>query len=199
MLADMPTPSSRTSLHSQSSSGGGYNHVSTGGTNPNGIGPMQSLASMPSIVRPVGWEYLPDGGMTLVYHDDPPSLTVQEAFLPDAPPLIVPRLFKNLAGALPSPTLPTKLRTQSDLIKILSVFSAVVEVLAVAHSSGITHNNINTFSILVVCKEGGAVQGRLGGWHLASRLEREELGRGAGGAMLRGESGLPWTDAGRAD
>jgi osomolarity two-component system sensor histidine kinase CHK1 len=35
------------------------------------------------------------------------------------------------------------------------------------------------------------IQGKLGGWHLASRLERQELGRSAGGAMLRGENPAP--------
>ncbi|KAG0127843.1 hypothetical protein HOY82DRAFT_490020 [Tuber indicum] len=88
-----------------------------------------------------------------------------------------------------------KPRTQSDLIKILSVFSDVVHILAVAHQAGITHNNVNTHSIIVTKnpKTTGAgvpVLGKLGGWHLASRLEREDPGR-AEGTMLRGLNPAP--------
>ncbi|KAF8242428.1 hypothetical protein K440DRAFT_616998 [Wilcoxina mikolae CBS 423.85] len=59
-------------------------------------------------------------------------MTLEEAFLvsssgtpprdPQAPPTAKPR-------------------TQSDLIRILSVFSEVVAVLDTAHKSGVTHNN----------------------------------------------------------
>ncbi|TGZ80051.1 hypothetical protein EX30DRAFT_308148 [Ascodesmis nigricans] len=127
--------------------------------------------------------------MTLVYADDDGYQTVQEVFLPSN--------FPRIPGATPETEYPAqqppaKPRTQSDLIKILQVLSDVVNVLEVAHHSGITHNNVNTFSIIAVAaKNGERIRGKLGGWHLASKLEREEMGRVAGGAILRGENPAP--------
>lgn len=203
LLSHGLSSSSRSSIHSQSSSTG------TNGTNPaiqggptifpsNASSVTYNLTSLPYIVRPFAWEYLPDGGMALVYCDECTHMTVREMFLPDIRPLTLG--INNLEG-LRSPSRPVaKPRTQSDLIKILSVFSSVVHVLSVAHKAGITHNNVNTFSILVVKNPSGnapkhsaanSIMGKLGGWHLASRLEREDPGRGTDGSMLRGQNPAP--------
>ncbi|KAA8904409.1 hypothetical protein FN846DRAFT_779701 [Sphaerosporella brunnea] len=124
-------------------------------------------------------------------------MTVREAFLPDGHhgnkrPHIIGTAPPQSPGCSTRVMPTAKPRTQSDLVKILTVFSSVVAVLDCAHRSGVTHNNINTFSILVTRASNSAgIHGKLGGWHLASRLERQELGRGAGGAMLRGENPAP--------
>jgi osomolarity two-component system sensor histidine kinase CHK1 len=179
LLSEVPAPSSKVSHQSVSS----MDYASSAGLNYR----TATIASMATVVRPTAWDYLEGGGLTLVYPDEAGHLTVREAFLPDIRP--------HILGTSPdcSETAPTaKPRTQSDIIKILTVFSAVVNVLSVAHRSGITHNNINTFSIVVTDPASSSkIQGKLGGWHLASRLEREELGRSAGGAMLRGENPAP--------
>lgn len=138
--------------------------------------------------------------MSLIYCDEANHATVREMFLPDTP-----LTLEFYAEGLRSPSRPVaKPRTQSDLIKILSVFSNVVHVLSVAHRAGITHNNVNTSSILVVKPPvnktiqspkshsiATSVMGKLGGWHLASRLEREDPGRGTDGSMLRGQNPAP--------
>ncbi|KAI5781237.1 hypothetical protein EDC01DRAFT_779090 [Geopyxis carbonaria] len=202
MFSDIATPNSRTSIRSTSSQSVSGSVDGYMGDISNSVHNVTSaigkLVEMVTITRPFGWDYLPDGGMTLIYEDEPQHLTVHEAFLPGIEPHIpgtTPPTSDFRSTPIPKP------RTQSDLIKILTVFSNVVNVLAVAHQAGITHNNINTFSILVVNSTGSAssssstssatIQGKLGGWHLASRLEREELGRVAGGAMLRGENPAP--------
>lgn len=192
MLAEPPTPSSRTS-HNSAVSPGGASGSAEGGYISGGLSiagippPPQTLQSLTSIVRPYAWDYLENGGMTLVYADDEGHQTVQEAFLPNT--------YPRIPGATPETETqppPAKPRTQSDLIKILHVISDIVSVLEVAHNSGVTHNNVNTFSIIVVGgKNGERMRGKLGGWHLASKLEREEMGRAAGGAMLRGENPAP--------
>lgn len=142
--------------------------------------------------------------MALIYCDEPLHMTVREMFLPDIQPLPIGISTDGLRSPTRSVAKP---RTQGDLIKILSVFSNVVQVLSVAHRSGITHNNLNTFSILVVKNTGvkppvkpsqtsknsvaNSIMGKLGGWHLASRLEREDPGRGTDGSMLRGQNPAP--------
>lgn len=131
--------------------------------------------------------------MTLVYNDESKHLTAREMFLPDNLPLYV-GVSGQAISTPPSPTV-AKPRTQSDLIKILSVVSDVVHVLSVAHRAGITHGNVNTHSILVTkttqsTRAGAPMLGKLGGWHLASRLEREDPGR-AEGTMLRGLNPAP--------
>ncbi|KAF8445245.1 hypothetical protein BDZ91DRAFT_753889 [Kalaharituber pfeilii] len=143
-----------------------------------------SLHVLPGVVRPIAWDYLPDGGMTLVYEDDATIPNVREAFLPDNKPIklingetlngATPKIRQQLHAA-------AKPRTKADIIKILTVISSVVSVLSDAHRLGITHNNINSFSILV-SKSG---KGRLSGWHLASRLEREEATRSTGQSLIK--------------
>ena len=137
----------------------------------NGFLSSATLANMPDVIRPCAWEYLPDGGLTLVYLDEPPLMTLEEAFLvspssssssPSSPPP-PPSASSASSASLSSPAaLPTaKPRTQSDLIRILTVFSEVVNVLDCAHQSGITHNNsmfptslcleqVTTFSFLLL-------------------------------------------------
>jgi osomolarity two-component system sensor histidine kinase CHK1 len=196
MLSDVATPSSKMTLHSATASstptserygsGSGASYVSTA-----------TLENCPNVVRPYAWDYLPEGGLTLVYNDDGSHLTVREAFLPDGHhvtkrPHIIGTVAPQTSGGDARSFLTAKPRTQSDLIKILTVFSSVVAVLDIAHRSGVTHNNINNFTILVTrASNSSGIQGKLSGWHLASRLERQELGRSAGGAMLRGENPAP--------
>ena len=191
MLSDIPTPGSKVAfVNTTASSTPTSEHYSTGSVTSTFS--AAKLASMPNVVRPYAWDYLQDEGITLVYSDEPTNMTVREAFLPDrdGKPHIL-GTSPALGPATPAPPAP-KPRTQSDLIKILSVFSSVVGVLDCAHKAGVTHNNINTFSILVArASNSSGIQGKLGGWHLASRLERQELGRSAGGAMLRGENPAP--------
>ena len=109
-----------------------------------------TLANMPGVIRPCAWEYLPDGGLTLVYLDDPPLMTLEEAFLvspsSSSSSLASSASSASLSSPTPTPGDPhvpptAKPRTQSDLIRILTVFSEVVNVLDCAHQSGITHNN----------------------------------------------------------
>lgn len=135
--------------------------------------------------------------MALVYCDEMGHLTVREMFLPGSQPFT---LEVNTDGSGSSPRPIAKPRTQSDLIKILSVFSNVVQVLSVAHKAGITHNNVNTYSILALrypinkalkSSKLAPIMGKLAGWHLASRLEREDPGRGTDGSMLRGQNPSP--------
>lgn len=175
MLADPPMPSSVGSSSLQHSNA----------TTPSEYAVPLTMATVTGLMAPSSFEYMPDGSFALVYIDEPPHMTVQEAFLP----------IGNRTVGTSTPrarsTPPVKPRTQSDLIRILSVFSAVVSVLEVAHSSGVTHNNINTFSILVTrAPNSVGIEGKLGGWHLASRLERQELGRNVN--MVRGENPAPF-------
>lgn len=199
MLTEPPTPSSRTSHVSAvspgaiSSSGDGTGYISGGPSATSLItsnGPHLSMHNLTNIVRPYAWEYLENGGMTLVYPDDEGYMTVHEAFLPTSHARNPGTSPESSNTRLTPPA--AKPRTQSDLIKILHVLSDVVSVLEVAHHSGVTHNNINTFSIIVIPPKGDErIRGKLGGWHLASKLEREEMGRVAGGAILRGENPAP--------
>lgn len=204
-------PGASSSLHpsvSAESSGGRTSSAGFAPTTASSVTSGQSnstaaLAALPGIVKPIAWDYLPEGGMMLVYPDKENNVTVNEAFLPGEKPLIVGPPPTSSAsstsssssarekGSVGSPL--AKPRTQSDLIKVLLVFSHVVSILEVAHRCGVTHNNINTSSILVQNFNGpiSSMQGKLGGWHLASKLEREDTGRMAGGAMLRGENPAP--------
>jgi len=194
MLSDTPTPGSKVTFANATATTPTSEHYSTGSATSSFS--AAKLASMPNVVRPYAWDYLQDGGLTLIYSDEPTNMTVREAFLPDrdGKPHILgtsPALSPGGGPATPAPPAP-KPRTQSDLIKILTVFSSVVGVLDCAHKAGVTHNNINTFSVLVArASNSTGIQGKLGGWHLASRLERLELGRSAGGAMLKGENPAP--------
>jgi osomolarity two-component system sensor histidine kinase CHK1 len=197
MLSDVAAPSSKMPLHSATaaSTPTSEHYGSGSGSGVGGVS-TATLASSPNVVRPYAWDYLPEGGLTLVYNDDMAHMTVREAFLPDGHhvkrPHIIGTATPQTSGGGNRGLLTAKPRTQSDLIKILTVFSSVVAVLDIAHRSGVTHNNINNFSILVTrASNSSGIQGKLGGWHLASRLERQELGRSAGGAMLRGENPAP--------
>jgi osomolarity two-component system sensor histidine kinase CHK1 len=196
MLSDVSTPSSKVSLQSATASSTPTSERYGSGSLLGNCLPTTTLAGSPNVVRPYAWDYLPEGGLTLIYSDEPAHMTVREAFLPDGRhgnkrPHIIGTAAPQTSGGS-SRVLTAKPRTQSDLIKILTVFSSVVAVLDSAHKSGVTHNNINTFSILVTrASNSSGIHGKLGGWHLASRLERQELGRGAGGAMLRGENPAP--------
>ena len=193
LLSEANIGSSRVSVHSQSTvSAGAAPNANHSGLNSQ-PSTSASLTSLPSVVRAFAWEYLPDGGMTLIYDDEPTHMTVREMFLPDTLPLYI----GTSGQAMPISPRPfvAKPRTQSDLVKILSVFSDVVHILAVAHRAGVTHNNVNTHSILVTktprtTKTGVPVLGKLGGWHLASRLEREDPGR-VEGTILRGLNPAP--------
>lgn len=119
-----------------------------------------------------------------MYDSDYGILNVREAFLPDTKPIklingetltgTTPKVRQQLHAA-------AKHRTKAEIIKILTVISSVVSVLADAHRLGITHNNINSFTILVT-KHG---KGKLSGWHLASRLEREEATRSTGQSLIK--------------
>lgn len=143
-----------------------------------------SLHVLPGVVRPVAWEYLPDGGMTLVYESDTGILNFREAFLPDTKPIklingetlngTTPQVRQQLHAA-------TYHRTKTEIIKILTVMSNVVSVLADAHRLGIMHNNINSFTVLIT-KTG---KGKLAGWHLASKLEKEEASRSMGQILIK--------------
>ena len=126
--------------------------------------------------------------MTLVYEADPGLLNIREAFLPDTRPIklncelvngTTPQIRQQLHVA-------AKPRTKTEIIKILTVISSVVSVLSDAHRLGITHNNINSFTILV-SKSG---KGKLSGWHLASRLEREEATRITGQSLIKDNPAL---------
>jgi osomolarity two-component system sensor histidine kinase CHK1 len=131
MLSDVSTSSSKvTSLHSATTSSTPDSEHYGGSTSSSFS--AATLASNPNVIRPFAWDYLPEGGLTLVYLNEPFHMTLEEAFIvsssstpprdPQAPPTAKPR-------------------TQSDLIRILSVFSEVVAVLGCAHKSGVTHNN----------------------------------------------------------
>ena len=137
MLSDPPPapPSKPSSTSGPSQSPASVHPGASGGA---GSGSLSSaaLANMPSVIRPCAWEYLPDGGLTLVYLDEPPLMTLEEAFLVSASSPPVPATPGD-PQLLPA----AKPRTQSDLIRILTVFSEVVNVLDCAHQSGITHNN----------------------------------------------------------
>jgi len=143
-----------------------------------------SLHVLPGVVRPTAWDYLPDGGMTLVYEPDSGVLNVREAFLPDTKPI---KLINGETLTGTTPKVRQQLheaathRTQAEILKILTVISSVVSVLADTHRLGITHNNINSFTVLVT-KNG---KGKLSGWHLASRLEREDATRSAGQSLIK--------------
>ncbi|CUS15016.1 unnamed protein product [Tuber aestivum] len=193
LLSEANIDSPRGPVHSPSTAPAGV----TPNTNNSGLNSQPltsaSLTSLPGVVRAFAWEYLPDGGMALVYNDEPTHMTVREMFLPDTLPLYVGTSGQAMPVS-PRPVV-AKPRTQSDLIKILSVFSDVVHILAIAHKAGITHNNVNTYSIVVsktpkTMGAGAPMLGKLGGWHLASRLEREDPGR-AEGTMLRGLNPAP--------
>jgi osomolarity two-component system sensor histidine kinase CHK1 len=67
-----------------------------------------------------------------VYNDEHGHMTLAEAFLVQN---------QSTGRSDPHATPTAKPRTQSDLIRILSVFSEVVAVLDTAHKNGVTHNN----------------------------------------------------------
>ncbi|EPS38277.1 hypothetical protein H072_8057 [Dactylellina haptotyla CBS 200.50] len=172
---------------------------------------LSNLATHPNIISPTLMDYFPDGAISLVYDDKRGFQTAREWFLPDRKvmeeeagsqipdtasdiPLMEPvaRDSRNSSLATitaPSPPLvasnraPTpKPRTQSDLIGILNVINNIVNVLGVIHSLGITHNNINPYSILIA--PGTPPKGYLFGWHFATRHGRDEMTHDHAGSVI---------------
>ncbi|KAF3937874.1 hypothetical protein ABW19_dt0208394 [Dactylella cylindrospora] len=171
---------------------------------------ISNLSSHPSIVTPMLMDYFPDGAISLVYDDKRGYQTTKEWFLPerkameedpvsqlpDTPsdtPTMEPRVNESRTSSLaaisaPSPPPPPnrsptpKPRTQSDLIGILTVTSDIVNVLGVIHSLGITHNNVNPYSILIT--PGAPPKGYLFGWHLATRHGRDEVTHDHSGSVI---------------
>ncbi|KAF3915349.1 hypothetical protein AA313_de0205580 [Arthrobotrys entomopaga] len=175
---------------------------------------LANLSTHPNIVSPMLMDYFPDGAISLVYDDKRGFHTAREWFLPERKmmeeesssqipdttsdiPLMEPVAKDSRHSSLatihaPSPPpvsnrAPTpKPRTQSDLIGILTVVYDIVNVLGVIHSLGITHNNVNPFSILVSPGTSPSPpKGFLFGWHLATRHGRDEIAHDhAGSAMM---------------
>ncbi|KAF3933514.1 hypothetical protein ABW20_dc0103708 [Dactylellina cionopaga] len=173
---------------------------------------LSNLSLHPHIVSPMLMDYFPDGAISLVYDDKRGYKTVKEWFLPerkvmeedpatqipDTPsetPLVEPiaRDSRNSSIATltaPSPPPPPnsnrtptpKPRTQSDLIGILTVCYDIVQVLGVIHSLGITHNNVNPYSLLIT--PGTPPKGYLFGWHLATRHGRDEVTHDHAGSAI---------------
>ncbi|KAF3901374.1 hypothetical protein ABW21_db0208870 [Orbilia brochopaga] len=173
---------------------------------------LSNLSAHPSIVGPMLMDYFPDGAISLVYDDKRGFQTAKEYFLPERKAMEEesgpqpPDTPGDISGfdaaardsrtssvatiSAPSPTPPAsnrsptpKPRTQSDLIGILNVVSDLVNVLGVIHALGITHHNINPYSILIT--PGTPPKGHLFGWHLATRHGRDEIAHDhAGSGMM---------------